>query len=62
MFRVSYALCPTQIASQYQVMMREAQKQKELENATFEIKGLKQDLVVVQRENDALRTELDKQV
>ena len=43
-------------------MMREAQKQKELENATFEMKGLKQDLVVVQRENDALRTELDKQV
>jgi hypothetical protein len=43
-------------------MMREAQKQKELENATCEIKSLKQDLVVVQRENDALRTELDKQV
>ena len=43
-------------------MMRAEQKQKELENATFEIKGLKHDLVVMQRDHDSLRTELDKQV
>ena len=42
--------------------MKEAKKQKEVENVRFEVKSLKQDLVAVQRDNDALRIELDKQV